>query len=116
MAALLLDREFIAEIRLIEEASGRHDVLAGLIRVLERNVTGFGDVFCDLVARGDTAGAARTAHTLKGACRQLGAQALGDLFADIEHCIEGGDHGAAKQKFDDGAGLIVRSLEALKRA
>jgi HPt (histidine-containing phosphotransfer) domain-containing protein len=60
--------------------------------------------------------ATRAAHSLQGACRQLGAQALGDLFADIERSAKAGDYAEAKRKFEGGASLIAQSLEALKHA
>lgn len=116
MATLLLDRGLIDEIRRIEHATGRDDVLSGFVRTLEAKLAGFGAAFSDYVARGDTTGAARAAHTLKGACLQLGAQALGNLFDDIERSAKAGDYAEAKRKFDGGASLIAQSLEALKRA
>ena len=67
-------------------------------------------------ARGDTTAATRSAHTLKGTCRQLGAAALGNLFADIERSAKAGDYAEAKRRFEGGASLIAQSLEALKRA
>lgn len=115
-ATLLLDRDFVEEIRRIERATGRDDVLAGFVRTLERNLAGFGAAFSDHIARGDITSAKRAAHTLKGACHQLGAQALGDLFGDIERSVQAGDPAEAKRKFDGGASLIARSLEALKHA
>ena len=112
----MLDPEFIAEIRLLEQATGRNDVLSGFVGMLERNLAAFGATFSDYIARGDTAGAKRAAHTLKGACHQLGAKALGDLFGEIESSVHAGDYAEAKRKFDDGAGLIAQSIEALKHA
>jgi len=112
----LLDRQLIEEIRRIERATGRDDVLSGFVLKLEGHLAGFGAAFSDYVARGDTSGAVRAAHTLKGTCRQLGALALGDLFAEIEHSAKAGDYGEARRKFDGGASLIAESLEALKRA
>ena len=116
MADLLLDRELIAEIRRIEHSIGRNDVLSGFVRTLEGKLADFGPAFSDHIARGDAVSAARAAHTLKGACHQLGARALGELFDAIERCTKGGDFVEAKRKFDDGASLIAESLEALKRA
>ena len=115
-ATLLLDRDLIEEIRRIERATGRDDVLIGFVCTLERNLAGFDAAFSDCVARGDIKGAKRAAHTLKGACHQLGAQALGDLFGDIERSVQAGDHAEAKRRFDGGASLIAQSLEALKHA
>lgn len=114
--ANLLDRELIAEIRRIERSTGRHDVLSGFVRTLESKLADFGVAFSDCIARGDTATAARAAHTLKGACHQLGAQALGDLFDAIERSTKGGDYAEAKRQYDGGASLIAESLDALKRA
>jgi HPt (histidine-containing phosphotransfer) domain-containing protein len=116
MATLLLNRALIDEIRRIERATGRDDVLSGFVRELERNLAGFGTGFSDCVARGDATGAVRAAHTLKGICHQLGAQALGDVFADIERSAKAGDYAEATRKFDGSAGLIAQSLEALKHA
>ena len=113
---MLLDRALIDEIRRIERATGRDDVLSGFVRELEGNLADFGAAFSDYIARGDTAGAVRAAHTLNGTCHQLGARALGDLFADIEHSAKAGDYAEAKRTFDGGASLIAQSLEALKHA
>ncbi len=116
MATLLLDPELVAGIRLIEQATGRGDVFSGFVQKLEASVAGFAPAFSECVARGDTAGAARVAHTLKGSCHQLGAQALGNLFADIERAAKAGDYAGAKRHFEAAAGLIAESLEALKHA
>jgi HPt (histidine-containing phosphotransfer) domain-containing protein len=61
-------------------------------------------------------GAARAAHTLKGSCSQLGARALGELFADIERWAKAGDYAEAQRTFDGSAALIADSLEALRQA
>jgi HPt (histidine-containing phosphotransfer) domain-containing protein len=115
-ATQLIDRERIDEIRKIEQATGRDDVLSGFVRTLERTLGGFGAAFSDHLARGDTAAARGAAHTLKGTCHQLGAQALGDLFADIERRVKAGEFAEAKRKFDGSARLIAQSLEALRQA
>ena len=91
-------------------------MLSGFVRKLEATLNDFGRTFSDHVARGDTTGAMRAAHTLKGSCRQLGALALGDLFAEIEASAKAGDYAGARQKFDENAGLVAQSIEALKRA
>ncbi len=112
----LLDRERTDEIRKIEQATGRNDVLSGLVEILERNIAGFSAAFADHIARGDATGAKRAAHTLKGTCHQLGAKALGDLFAEIERSAQAGDYAEAKRKFEGGASLVAQSIEALKHA
>ncbi len=112
----LLDQSLVEEIRQVERATGKAGLFAGFVAKLEGDLAGFGPAYTAAVARGDSAEAVRTAHRLKGACRQLGAAALGNLFADIETSAKAGDHDAAQRKFRDGAGLISRSLDALKRA
>ena len=114
--APLIDPDLVAEIRRIEQATGRTDVLSGFIRKLEGHVTAFPDEFSRCLARGDFAAAVRAAHTLKGTCRQLGAMALGQLFSDIERTAKAGDYAAARQRYDGGAALIAESIDALKRA
>ena len=112
----LLDQTLIEEIRRIERATGRNDVLSGFVLKLEANLAGFGKVLSDHVERGDAKGAVRAAHTLKGTCRQLGAVALGDLFEGVEASVKAGDYAEARRKFEAGASVISQSLEALKRA
>jgi HPt (histidine-containing phosphotransfer) domain-containing protein len=109
----LIDQEPIEEIRGIERATGRTDVFSGFVRKLEGMLDAFGPTFAECVARGDGASAA---HTLKGTSRQLGAKALGDLFAEIEAAAKAADYGGAKRKFDEGAALIAQSIEALRHA
>jgi HPt (histidine-containing phosphotransfer) domain-containing protein len=109
----LLDRKCIDEIKHLERAMGQKGLLSGFVLTLERNLEDFGAVFSDSSARGDAAGVTRPAHALKGACRQLGLLALGDLFADIEASKS---HDEAKRKFDAGASLVARSIQTLKQA
>ena len=113
---MLVDPQLIEEIRRVERATGRNDLLAGFVVKLEESIGAFGPAFSEFVARGDSKAAIRAAHTLKGTCRQLGAQALGGLFDEIETAAKAGDFAGARRKFDDGATLIAQSLEALKRA
>ena len=113
---MLVDPTLIEEIRRVERATGRNDLLSGFVAKLEASIAAFGPAFSDFVARGDSKAAIRAAHTLKGTCRQLGAQALGGLFDEIETAAKAGDFAGARRKFDDGATLIAQSLEALKRA
>jgi HPt (histidine-containing phosphotransfer) domain-containing protein len=113
---VILDQGLVAEIRRIEQASGRNGIFATCVQKLEQNLGEFRDAIATCVARGDTLGAVRAAHTLKGSCRQLGAQALGDLFAGIERCVKDGDYAQAQRTFDSNAALVSDSLDALKRA
>jgi HPt (histidine-containing phosphotransfer) domain-containing protein len=111
-----LDYGLIAEIKRVGHVMGRDDLLSGFVDNLEASIAGFEGVFDECLRRGDTGGAVRAAHTLKGSCLQLGAQALGDLFADVEGKAKAGDHAAARRAFHHGAALIAQSLDALKRA
>jgi HPt (histidine-containing phosphotransfer) domain-containing protein len=112
----LLDYGLIAEIKRVGHVTGRDDLLFGFIRNLEDNLAGFEGTFRQCLERGDAKGAVRAAHTLKGSCRQLGAHALGDLFAEVERSAKAGDYASARREFEAGAGLIARSLQALKQA
>jgi HPt (histidine-containing phosphotransfer) domain-containing protein len=116
MAAPLINPELVAQIRMIETATGRSDVFSGFVRRLEENITVFRKTFAECLARGDTMGAGRAAHTLKGTCHQLGASAMGELFAEIERTAKAGDGEAARRAYDAGGELIAQSLEALKKA
>jgi HPt (histidine-containing phosphotransfer) domain-containing protein len=115
-AVALLDRRCTDEIRRLERGLGQKDLLSGFVLTLERNLAAFGAAFDKCIASGDAKGATRAAHTLKGACSQLGVQALGELFADIESSANAGDYDDAKRRFLAGAGLIERSLQVLKQA
>jgi HPt (histidine-containing phosphotransfer) domain-containing protein len=115
-ATLLLDWDLIAEIQRVGRATGRDDLHAVFVRKLEASLAGFDATFSGHLARGDAKSAVRAAHTLKGSCRQLGAQALGDVFSDVERLAKAGDYAQAKRRFDDAADLIAQSLEALKNA
>jgi HPt (histidine-containing phosphotransfer) domain-containing protein len=115
-STVILDQSLVAEIRRIEQASGRNGIFTSCVSKLEANLGEFRAAFAACVARGDTLGAVRAAHTLKGSCRQLGAQALGDLFADIERSVKDGNYTQAERTFDGGASLISDSIAALKSA
>lgn len=116
MAELLLDPELVGEIMRIEQTLGRSDVLSGFVRVLEGKLAEFEGTFSECIARGDGVAAARAAHSLKGACHQLGARALGELFATIEQSTKGGNYTDAQRAFREAAPLIAQSLVALRRA
>ena len=115
-ATPLLDQSLVEEIKQVERATGKQGLFAGFARKLEEDVAAFGPAFAGAIAQGDGASAARAAHKLKGACRQLGVAALGDLFAEIERLAKAGHPVDAQRKFEAAADLISQSLEALKRA
>src|SRR3954468_12749816 len=106
MTTPLLNPELVAQIRMLEKATGRNDVFSGFVRKLEANLADFRTKFAEHIARGDTKSAGGAAHTLKGTCLQLGATAMGELFAEIERNAKAGDAAAAKRTYDAGAELI----------
>jgi HPt (histidine-containing phosphotransfer) domain-containing protein len=112
----LVDPSLVAEIRRIEQATGRKDVFSGFVAKLQASVGAFPADFSACLARGEPAAAVRTAHTLKGTCRQLGALALGELFAEIERCAKEGDFPHALRLFEAGGALVAASFEALRSA
>ena len=116
MKPVLLDPELIAEIRHVERVTGQSNLFSGFVSKLEGSLAEFRPMFSDCIARGDSSGATRAAHTLRGACQQLGARELSELFAAIEISAKAGDYAEARRRFDGGAELIAQSLEALKRA
>lgn len=116
MTTLLLDRDLIAEIKRVGHATGRRDLHAFFVGKLEESLADFPATFSRHLERGDVAAAVRAAHTLKGSCRQIGAYALGDLFAEIECSAKAGDFDGVSRRFEESGELIARSLEALKQA
>ena len=112
----LIDQSLVDEIKQVERATGKTGLFAGFVAKLEGDLGAFEAAFAASLGQGDAAAAVRLAHRLKGACRQLGVAALGNLFADIEASAKAGDHDGAQRKYRDGSGLISRSLDALKRA
>ena len=112
----LLDPSLVEEIKQVERMTGKQGLFAGFVRKLEEDVAAFGTVFASAVAQGDSTAAARAAHKLKGASRQLGAAALGDLFAEIEHLAKAGNPVEGQGKFEAASELISQSLDALRRA
>jgi HPt (histidine-containing phosphotransfer) domain-containing protein len=112
----LLDGRLIEDIRRVEQATGREGLFSGFVTRLEEQLAAFGERFSACVAGGDSVGAVRAAHTLKGTCGQLGALALRELFSAIEASAKAGDYAEAKRKYDSSSGLIAESIDALRRA
>ena len=77
---------------------------------LEGNLAEFRPTFSDCIARGDTSGAVRAAHTLLGACRQPGAPRARRSVRRDRISAKAGTHAEAQRRFDGGAELIAQSL------
>lgn len=112
-ASNLLDEARVNEIvKLMREAGD--DAFEGLISGMRNDIDGFqallGSATIDEVAVG------RTAHGLKGACRSLGAAALGDLYAECERLAKTGETTEIQRRHADNQMLIADSLAALRAA
>ena len=111
--ALLLDEKRSIEIRDLMRESGaaRYQEMIGN---LGKDLAQFADA---LEATRDAPDAAliRHAHSLKGASRGVGAQALGDLFAELEQLAKAGDATVLTRRHADSHTLIAQSLQALRQ-
>src|SRR5215831_2968842 len=94
----LLDQSLVDEIRQVERATGKHGLFVGFVQKLEEDLT----TFARSIGASDASAAAKAAHKLKGACRQLGVAALGDLFAQVEAAAKAGDQAEALRRFAGG--------------
>ncbi len=114
-ASILLDQQRVNEIVKLMKGSG-DDLFASMVNSLEADLAGF----CELVNSGATAAdemaVVRSAHSLKGASRGLGAQALGDFYAELERLAKSGDIGQIRRRLADNQTLAEHSLNALRNA
>ena len=88
-----------------------------MIGNLDKDLAQFADALDALAATRGTPDAAliRHAHSLKGASRGVGAQALRDLFAELEQLAKAGDVAALTRRHVDSQTLIAQSLQALRQ-
>ena len=114
--ALLLDAKRSLEIRDLMRETGA-DLYQEMIGNLDKDLAQFADALDALAATRGTPDAAliRHAHSLKGASRGVGAQALGDLFAELEQLAKAGDVAALTRRHVDSQTLIAQSLQALRQ-
>ena len=54
------------------------------------------------------------AHSIKGACLNIGLLALSDLFAELEHDAKTGQTAAVKQRYAANRAVEAQSLQALR--
>ncbi|HTD89224.1 MAG TPA: response regulator, partial [Burkholderiales bacterium] len=113
-ASQLLDHERFEEIRQLTDEVGP-DVFSGLVRGLEKDLNAFDAGLAGWTMQQDATGLARAAHSLKGSSHSLGAQALGNLFADIEKLAKVGNLDEAGRKYAEGRQIGVDSIVALGR-
>ena len=113
-ASLLLDRGRFEEIRQLTDEAGP-DVFSGLVRSLEKELNAFDARFSGWIAQRDAAAVARAAHALKGSSHSLGAQALGDLFAELEQLAKAGNLPEAARKYAESKTIGGESILALSQ-
>lgn len=110
----LLDRERFEEIKMLTDEAGP-DVFSGLVRGLEKDLAAFDAGVEGWMDKQDAHSMSRAAHSLKGSSHSLGAQALGNLFADIERVAKTGDIGAAHRIYSAGKTTGNDSIVALNQ-
>jgi signal transduction histidine kinase/CheY-like chemotaxis protein/HPt (histidine-containing phosphotransfer) domain-containing protein len=113
-ASLLLDRERFETIRMLTDEAGP-DVFIGLVSSLEKDLNSFDTAMGGWMAQRDATGVARAAHSLKGSSHSLGAQALGDLFAEIEQLSKTGQLDEAAHQYAESKKIGDDSILALKQ-
>jgi HPt (histidine-containing phosphotransfer) domain-containing protein len=111
-AAQLLDRERYEEIRMLTDEAGP-DVFGGLVRGLEKDLNAFDAGLAGWLAQKDAVTLTRAAHTLKGSSHSLGAQAMGNLFAEVEKRAKAGDIEGAGRVYTEGRKTAADSIAAL---
>jgi signal transduction histidine kinase/CheY-like chemotaxis protein/HPt (histidine-containing phosphotransfer) domain-containing protein len=113
-APVLLNRERFEEIKMLTDEAGP-DVFSALVRGLEKDMNAFDAGLNGWTAQQDANGMSRAAHSLKGSSQSLGAQALGDLFANIEKVARAGDIAEARRIYAAGRNISADSLIALNQ-
>ena len=110
----LLNRERYEEIKMLTDEAGP-EVFAGLVRGLEKDLNAFDSSVSGWIAQKDAANFTRAAHSLKGSSHSLGAQAVGNLFAEIEKAAKAGDIEAAARHYTEGKAICAASIVALNK-
>lgn len=113
-ATPLLDRDRFEEIRMLTDEAGP-DVFNGLVRGLEKDLNAFDAGLDGWMAKHDANGMSRAAHSLKGSSHSLGAQALGELFAEIEKVAKSGDIAEAHRIYAARRNTGADSISALSQ-
>ncbi len=113
-ASLLLDRERFETIRMLTDEAGP-DVFPGLVRSLKKDLDAFDAALSGWLSQRDATSVARAAHSLKGSSHSLGAQALGDLFAEIEQLSKAGQLDEAAHQYTESRKIGGDSILALQQ-
>jgi len=111
----LLDRQRFEEVKSLTREAGP-DVLSGMVQNLQRDLEAFDAALAARLAQQDATGVARAAHSLKGSSHSLGAQALGNLFAELERLAKSGQLEAVAYHYQRGKPICADTLGALTQA
>ncbi|MDH5305705.1 MAG: ATP-binding protein [Myxococcales bacterium] len=110
-----LDAAVLESLRGILGARGERG-LADLFAVYRSSAVEQMEDLARAVEAGDAEGINACAHALKSSSRNVGASALGELFAELEVMGRGGDLAHAKSVFARAEAEFARVLDALARA
>jgi HPt (histidine-containing phosphotransfer) domain-containing protein len=110
---LLIDHERVAEvIDLVCE--GGHATFSQWIDYLQTDLTKFEALLSATDTTDNNRGIQSAAHSIKGTCLNLGAQALGELFSALEQEAKEGKSAALNQRYAEGRDLETQSILALR--
>ena len=113
-AVQLLDRERYDEIKSITEEAGP-GVFMDLVQGVEAELKAFDAGLAGWMAQADAQAMVRAAHSLKGSSHSLGAQALGNLFTEIEKLAKVGQIVEASRVYTGGRDICKDSVAALRQ-
>jgi HPt (histidine-containing phosphotransfer) domain-containing protein len=111
----LLDEARCAEIKELMRESGP-DVFGGMVRRLKKDLNAFDAALPGWVTQHDGDSMARAAHSLKGASHSIGAQRLGNLFADVEKLAKARQLDDAARQYARHKGVGGASITVLDQA
>ncbi len=90
---------------------GEEDAMGTMIDSMQADV----GKFASMVEMNDAMeNIVRAAHSIKGAAQNLGASALGGMYAEFEQLAKQGDLATIRLKLEQGKLLTVQSVQALK--
>jgi signal transduction histidine kinase/CheY-like chemotaxis protein len=97
---------------IVELAQGAdEDLLGGMIGSLQNELAHF----ASMIASNDAAPSiARVAHGIKGAASNLGARAMGDLYAEFEKFANEGNLASIQNRLEESKLLAAQSVQALR--
>ena len=110
----LLDETRVREIRDLFRRSNA-SAFKRIIDKLDSDLVQFADALHKHVESAPVDDIKRMTHSLKGSSRTLGAEALGEMFVDLEILAGMGDIAAVNNCYIENQSLIEQSLHALRQ-